>query len=212
MIAAMRRPHSLIVIVVASVLFRAIGVSALEPAAVSAGQGYGTGGQLLVASPKMPDPRFAGTVIYMVDHNAEGALGLIINRPVGAGPLDKFLEGFGLEPPGGNEEILLHYGGPVEPDRLFVLHSSDWQSPRTLSIRGPLAVTAHPDVLAAMADGKGPRHSLAILGYAGWGPQQLEREIARDDWTTAPIDLELIFDDDAETKWERASAGAGITL
>lgn len=171
-----------------------------------------TQGQLVVAAPGMPDPRFAESVIYMVEHNSRGAFGLIVNRPFGSGPLHEFLMGLGLPAPEKSGDVLLHYGGPVDPGRLFVLHSSDWKSPHTVAARGPIAATAHPDVLEAIAGGHGPRHSLVILGYAGWGPQQLEHEMARGDWITAPADPDLVFDDDAETKWERASKTGGLAL
>ena len=175
------------------------------------GQGHFTGGQLLVASPKMPDGRFAQTVIYMVDHDASGAFGLIVNRPLGVGPMDEFMNGLGL-PPGDGGAITLHYGGPVDPGRVFVLHSAEWKGAEPMSRRGPVAVTSNPDVLSALSEGHGPRRSLVIMGYAGWGPRQLEGEMARDDWVTAPLDFDLIFDDDADTKWERASTKAGIAL
>ncbi|MBL6928585.1 MAG: YqgE/AlgH family protein [Rhodospirillales bacterium] len=178
---------------------------------VPGGQGHFTRGQLLVASPKMPDGRFARTVIYMVDHDARGAFGFIVNRPMGAGPMDEFMKSLDL-PPGDGGEITLHYGGPVDPGAVFVLHSAEWKDRDPVSQRGPLAVTTHPDILKAISEGHGPRRSLVIMGYAGWGARQLEGEMARDDWITAPMDFDLIFDTDAATKWERASAKAGVAL
>ena len=126
-------------------------------------------GQLLIAAPHMPDPRFAQTVIYMVTHNAQGAFGLVINRPIGAGPMREFLLGLGLKGGRDSGEVLLHYGGPVEPGRLFVLHTSDWKTVEPMAVHGEIAVTSHPDILKAIAEGRGPRHSLVILGYTGWG-------------------------------------------
>ncbi|WP_316978081.1 YqgE/AlgH family protein [Shumkonia mesophila] len=169
-------------------------------------------GQLLVAAPTMPDPRFARTVIYMVDHTAEGAFGLVVNRPLGAGPLDKLIKGFGIDPGQATGEVVLHYGGPVDSGGLFVLHSTDWKGPATPAALGPLAMTADTEVFRAIAEGGGPKRRLVLVGYAGWGPGQLEREMARKDWLTAPADPDLVFDDDVATKWERASALAGITL
>lgn len=181
--------------------------------AAPSGQGHFTRGQLLVAAPHMPDPRFAETVIYMVDHDARGAFGLIINRPLGEGPMDDFMKGIGLAPGSGSDgKIQLFFGGPVDPGRVFVLHSAEWKSPDTISVRGPIAVTSDANVLKAIAEGNGPRRSLVILGYAGWGPQQLDGEMARDDWITAPLDFDLIFDGDPNTKWERASIKAGVAL
>ncbi len=169
-------------------------------------------GQLLIAAPTMPDPRFARTVIYMVDHSAHGAFGLVINRPLGAGPLDKLIKGFGIDPGQATGDVVMHYGGPVDSSGLFVLHSSDWKGPATPETSGPLAMTADTEVFKAIASGSGPKRRLIMVGYAGWGPGQLEQEMARKDWLTAPADPDLVFDDDIATKWERASAVAGITL
>lgn len=169
-------------------------------------------GQLLVAAPSMSDPRFTHAVIYMVNHDAKGAFGLIVNRPLGAGPLDKLLKGFGLPTGQARGDVTLRFGGPVQPDALYVLHSSDWQGKATFGVAGGLAVTASPEVLKAIADGGGPRRYLFIVGYAGWGPGQLEREMAREDWLSAPADVDLIFGGDDASKWDRATAEAGITL
>lgn len=169
-------------------------------------------GQLLVAATSMSDPRFAHAVIYMVKHDAGGAFGLMVNRPLGAGPLDKLLRGFGLPPGDASGEVTLRLGGPVEPDSLYVLHSSDWRGQSTFGVAGGLAVTATPEVLRAIAAGTGPRRYLLIVGYAGWGPGQLESEMAREDWLSAPADADVIFDADDAGKWDRVSAGAGITL
>jgi len=170
------------------------------------------GGRLLVAAPSMPDPRFAGTVIYMVDHDARGALGLIINRPLGAGPMDKLIKGLGIDPGEATGDVVLHYGGPVDSGGLFVLHSPDWRGAATMASPGPVAMTADTEVFRAVARGEGPKRRLVMVGYAGWGPGQLEREMARDDWMTAPADADFVFDENAAGKWERALAMAGITL
>lgn len=176
------------------------------------GQIHFTRGQLLIAAPHMPDPRFAQSVIYMVDHDESGAFGLIVNRPVGSGSLDSFLKGFGIATDEAGGDIVLHYGGPVEPERIFVLHSAEWQSVANTEVRGPVAVTAGVDVFEAIAENAGPEKSLIIFGYAGWGPRQLEGEMARDDWITAPADFSLIFDENADSKWERAFAVGGVPL
>lgn len=186
--------------------------SGLSEASPRAGALPHVGGRLLVAAPSMPDPRFAGTVIYMVDHDARGALGLIINRPLGIGPLDKLIKGFGIDPGEAKGDVVLHYGGPVDSDGLFVLHSKDWRGAATMAAAGPVAMTADTEVFRAIARGGGPKRRLVIVGYAGWGPGQLEREMARDDWMTAPADADFVFDDDVADKWERALALAGITL
>ncbi len=169
-------------------------------------------GQLLVATQKLGDPRFANTVIYMVDHDAKGAMGLIVNRALGVGPLDKLLKGFGIEDEDLAGTIRLHYGGPVDTGHGFILHSTDYEGPGTRVVNKEMALTTKPEVLKAIAKGEGPKRSLFALGYAGWGPGQLEGEIARDDWVTAPADQDLIFSDDLESTWDRAIKMAGVAL
>jgi len=169
-------------------------------------------GQLLVASKQIGDPRFARTVIYMVAHDKSGALGLVVNRVYGKGSLEKFLKGFNIEAAGVSGEIRLHYGGPVEPGAGFVLHTADYSGTGTRVVDGRVAMTTEMSILKAMAEGNGPRRAMFALGYSGWGPGQLEGEIARGDWFSAPADEKLIFDDDVETKWDRASERAGIKL
>ncbi|MEE9318594.1 MAG: YqgE/AlgH family protein [Rhodospirillales bacterium] len=169
-------------------------------------------GQLLIASPQIGDPRFARTVIYMVDHNKKGALGLVVNKVFGSGSMEKFLRGFNIDVGEIEGDIRLHYGGPVEPGAGFVLHTADYQGPGTRVVNSEMALTTEMSVLKAIAEGHGPRHSLFALGYAGWGAGQLEGEIARGDWFSAPADENLIFDEDVETKWERAQSSAGLKL
>ncbi len=169
-------------------------------------------GQLLVATQKLGDPRFAHTVIYMVDHDTRGAMGLIVNRAIGVGPLDKLLKGFGIEDEDATGTIRLHYGGPVDTDIGFVLHSTDFEGPGTRVVNKEVAITTKLEVLKAIAKGEGPKRSLFAIGYAGWGPGQLEGEIARDDWVTAPADQDLIFSDDLESTWDRAIKTAGVAL
>ncbi len=169
-------------------------------------------GQLLVASPKIGDPRFARTVIYMVSHDKKGALGLVVNKSFGSGSMEKFLKGFNIEASSIEGEIRLHYGGPVEPRAGFVLHTADYEGPGTRIVNSKMALTTEMSVLKAIAEGHGPRHSLFALGYSGWGPGQLEGEIARGDWFSAPADEKLIFGEDLEAIWDRASGSAGLKL
>lgn len=169
-------------------------------------------GQLLVASPQIGDPRFHRTVIYMVSHDRSGALGLVVNKSYGSGPMAKFLKGFDIDAESIEGTIRLHYGGPVEPGAGFVLHTADYSGPGTRVVDEHVALTSEMSVLKAIAEGNGPRHSLFALGYSGWGPGQLEGEIARGDWFSAPADEKLIFDDELETKWRRASGKAGVKL
>ena len=156
--------------------------AAIFIAPASDGSGFVGGryvtGQLLVASPTMGDPRFADTVIYMVNHDAGGAMGLVVNRAMGSGPLNKFLEGLNIDTEGVSGNIRLHYGGPVEPWRGFLLHTSDYIGPGTTLISKEMALTVKLNVLKEIGKGNGPRQSLLAFGYAGWAPGQLERELA----------------------------------
>lgn len=184
----------------------------LARAADAPGTGGSIAGQLLVATPRMSDPRFSETVIYMVDHNAKGAMGLVVNRSLGEGQLKALLEGFGIESEKATGTVRLHYGGPVEAGRGFVLHSTDYTGPDTKVVNGQIAVSTGLDVLEAVGAGEGPREARFILGYAGWGPGQLESEMAREDWLTAPADSSLIFSGDLDAVWEKALASSGLSL
>jgi putative transcriptional regulator len=169
-------------------------------------------GQFLIASPKIGDPRFAETVILMINHDAGGAFGLVVNRVIGQGPLDKFLKGFGVEGGDRGGEVRLHYGGPVEPGRGFILHSTDFDSPTSMPVDARVAWSTQLDALKALSEGKGPRRSLFALGYAGWGPGQLDGELKRGDWLTAPADEDIVFGDDQAGKWRKATQRAGVPL
>lgn len=161
-------------------------------------------GKLLVASAQMTDPRFARSVLYMVEHNDTGAFGLIVNKVIGTGTFAKLLEGFGVDPAGATGSSRLHYGGPVEMNRVYILHRD--------RISG--AVIMSPDVrfLRRLARGEETGPALIVLGYAGWGPGQLEGEIARGDWLSAPAEDSLIFGEDDAGKWDQAIKAAGQPL
>ncbi len=161
-------------------------------------------GQLLVATPDTRYPRFKRTVIYMIKHDADGAMGLIVNRPLGREPMGTLMDRLGVENDGPADDITVHYGGPVEEGLGFVLHTSEYGLSGTVMVADDVAFTARIDVLRDIADGKGPRHSLLMFGYAGWGPGQLEGEFARGSWAVAPASEALVFDDKYETKWRRA--------
>ncbi len=173
--------------------------------------GYLTG-QLLVAMPQMRDVRFARTVIYICAHNADGAMGLVINRLVGSITFPALLAQLGIDSTGLGEEIRVHFGGPVESGRGFVLHSSDYVHSGTMLVDDDVGLTASIDILKDIADGQGPRRSLLALGYAGWGPGQLDAEIQANGWLSVPSDEQLIFGDDLDSKWERAISKIGINL
>ena len=169
-------------------------------------------GQLLVASPKMGDPRFVETVIYVIADDADGSMGLVINRSFGEGPLSALLAGFGVRSHAGRDPVRLHYGGPVDGGRGFVLHSREYQGSSTHMLTNGVALSTGRDVLEAVAAGRGPKHALFALGYAGWGPGQVEEEVSRGDWLTAPADQSLIFTDDLDHVWEKAMRLAGLAL
>jgi len=171
-----------------------------------------TAGQLLVAMPEMRDPRFAEAVIYMVKHNEEGAMGLVINRPLAKGPVKDLLQGFGIENEDATGEIIIHYGGPVGANNGFVLHSDDVMLDDSERVKDGIAMTADPKLIEAMARGKGPRQSMILFGYAGWAPGQLEGELEAGAWHVVPADKTLVFSKEAEKKWQQAMDRRRISL
>ena len=169
-------------------------------------------GQLLVASPDMGDPRFVGTVILMVRHNKDGAFGIVINRPVEERPIAGLLHALGQKDENVEGTIRLFAGGPVEQQIGFVVHSAEYHRPETLAIDGHVALTSSPEVLRDIAHHRGPAKSLLAFGYAGWGPGQLEMEMAQRTWFVAPADMALIFDEDRDKLWDAAMARRVINL
>jgi putative transcriptional regulator len=170
-------------------------------------------GRLLVATPELQDPNFRETVVYIVHHHQAGAMGLVINRVLGTGPLDRMLEGLGIARNGESKvNLRVHYGGPVEPSRAFVLHSPEYHRQDTMMVSDIAALTVAPGILEDMAAGHGPKRSLFALGYAGWAPGQLESELAAGAWLVVEPDSALLFDLDTATKWQRAYDRRGIEL
>ncbi len=168
-------------------------------------------GQLLVAMPAMTDPRFAKSVIYMCAHSSEGAMGLVVNRVFEALTFPALLEQLGIDVQRAIEKpIHVLVGGPVETGRGFVLHSPDYRRDGTLVVDDGVALTATIDILRAIASGKGPRRHLLALGYAGWGPGQLDSEFRSNGWLSVDADDDLVFDSQLDTKWRRAMAKIGI--
>ena len=163
-------------------------------------------GQLLIASPDIGDPRFAHTVILMVKHDKDGALGITINRPVGEKSIASLLEGPGEDVSGIEGTLRIFAGGPVQPEIGFVVHSAEYRRDDTIAVDEHVAMTASRQILRDIGHHRGPVKSLFALGYAGWGPGQLENELARHDWFTAPEEPKLIFDDDRANLWEDAMA------
>jgi putative transcriptional regulator len=167
-------------------------------------------GQLLVAMPTMGDPRFATSVIYVCAHTADGAMGLVVNRPIVKPSFDDLLRQLEVEPLPPARRIRLCSGGPVDNARGFVLHTADWTGEGSLKVNDELALTASLDVLKAIAEGGGPREGLLALGYAGWGPGQLDAELQQNAWLSVPADEPLVFGDDYDSKWRRALAKLNI--
>ncbi len=169
-------------------------------------------GQCLIAMPGMPDPRFSETVIYICAHSDEGAMGLVVNKRFDDIELDDLLEELELDIERSLTDLPIHFGGPVESGRGFVLHTSDCEVEGTLDVAGNIALTSSIDVLRAIAHGQGPSKSLLALGYAGWGPGQLENEIQDNGWLNVQADDAILFGRENEGKWRLAMAKLGIDL
>ena len=178
----------------------------------AAPSGY-IGGQLLVATPAMPDDRFKRTVIYMCVHDAQGALGLVLNKALASPTPAELFQQLDIDPPTEGDLRLTIWGGPVEPERGFVLHSLDYKREDTAAVGGErLGLTASLEILRDMARGAGPVKAILALGHSGWGPGQLDRELQDNGWFVVPPDDSLIFDDDYEGKWSRSLAKLGGRL
>lgn len=168
-------------------------------------------GQILIAMPGMADPRFDHSVILVCAHSPDGAMGLILNKPLDELSFSGLLEQLGIPRAPHGRDIRVQFGGPVERGRGFVLHSSDWQAEgSTLEVPGGLGMTATLDILQALAQGGGPGEAMLALGYSGWGPGQLEAEIGRNDWLTSTAPEGLVFGADDAAKWSAALRGMGI--
>jgi putative transcriptional regulator len=197
-----QQPISALTAMLASALY----LGAALPTAAQTPTPASLAGQLLVASPSMGDPRFARTVIVMVRHDKDGAFGIIVNRPIGERPLAGLLEMLGEKDTAVAGTVRIFAGGPVQPEMGFVVHSSDYHRPGTIDINGRVAMTASREILRDIGHNNGPNKSLIAFGYAGWGPGQLEGELARRDWSIAPGASNLIFDEDREKVWDAAFA------
>lgn len=168
-------------------------------------------GKLLVAMPSMGDPRFEHSVVLLCAHSDKGAMGLIVNKPNKEIRMSDVLDQLDISASGETSEMPVHFGGPVETGRGFVLHSVDYLSSlHTLKVGQDFGMTATLDILEEIAAGKGPEHALMMLGYAGWGPGQLESEIAQNGWLTADAAANLIFQVPAAQKWSAALESLGV--
>jgi putative transcriptional regulator len=168
-------------------------------------------GQLLVAMPQMQDPRFARSIVYLCAHSDDaGALGIVVNKTFDALTISELYAHLNIEAARLNRPQPVHFGGPCDPGRGFVLHSADYRDDGTLDIGDDFAMTATLDILRAIGKGEGPRQSLLALGYAGWAPGQLDAEIQANGWLSVAADAALVFDDEQDGKWQRAMAKIGV--
>jgi len=169
-------------------------------------------GQLLVAMPQMEDQRFARSVVYICAHTDDGAMGLILNKLAEAINFSDLLEQLNLPVATVSDKTRIHFGGPVETGRGFVLHSDDFTQDASLLIENGVALTATVDILSAISKGNGPRNYLLALGYAGWAPGQLDSEIQANGWLIAPADTDILFGSKIENKWSTALNTIGIDV
>jgi putative transcriptional regulator len=160
--------------------------------------------------PSMQDPRFDRSVILMCAHNEEGAMGIVINKLIDELTLPELMRQLKIGGDGFAGRSEVHFGGPVEVGRGFVLHSPDYLEAGTMVIGDEFALTATLDVLRAIGRGEGPTRSLLALGYAGWGPGQLDAEFQANGWLTVPPDQEIVFGAGFADKWQRALAKLGV--
>ncbi|WP_439562125.1 YqgE/AlgH family protein [Roseinatronobacter sp.] len=174
-------------------------------------------GKLLIATPAMPDPRFAHAVVFLCAQSTEGTMGLIINKPLPDLTIQKLAQHLELAGSGANAGLAdagdgpIHFGGPVETGRGFVLHTQDYFSPDgSIEVSDGVVLTTSSDVLAGLARGQGPAHAIAALGYAGWGPDQLEQELHAGGWLLADPDPDLIFATIDSEKWASALRKIGV--
>ncbi|WP_346838498.1 YqgE/AlgH family protein [Microbulbifer sp. SAOS-129_SWC] len=171
----------------------------------------GLRGQFLLAMPGMEDPRFHQTIAFVCEHNRDGAMAIVINAPSKVFWKEVFeqlsLEDFSLR---GDEMVLL--GGPVSPEQGFVLHGAGAVFDSTLEVNRDISLTASKDILESLAAGRGPDDVLLALGYSGWGPGQLEEELADNAWLTLPAEPEILFATPWEKRWQTAAARHGIDM
>ncbi len=202
----LQRDCRLWVIAAAAIVVSASVLHAALPTAPDVSGPTSLTGQLLIASPALRDPPFDHAVILVAQHNRGGALGIVINRPLGRRPIASLLEAFGADASGVTESVRIFLGGPVNPEVGFVIHSADYHGADTTDIDGRVALSAAPAILRDIGLGKGPHKSLVALGYAGWAPSQLDDELAQGVWDTVPEDPALVFDDDRSKVWVDALA------
>ncbi len=168
-------------------------------------------GKLLIAMPGMSDPRFVSSVVFMCAYSDEGAMGLIVNKPADELQINDLLTQLEIPKGNGSRDIRVHFGGPVEVGRGFVLHSADYDGgDATMDVDDQFGMTATKDVLEALANGTGPDVAMLMLGYAGWEPGQLENEIKANGWLVADASHEIVFGADSSTMWVAALKTLGV--
>ncbi|MCR9215087.1 MAG: YqgE/AlgH family protein [Proteobacteria bacterium] len=167
-------------------------------------------GKLLVAMPSMSDPRFERAVILLCAHSEAGAMGILLNKTLDALTFDELLEQLDIQNAGDAGQIKVHFGGPVDTERGFVVHSTDLLHETTLVIGEDMALTATIDMLKTIASGSGPDNSFLALGYSGWGPGQLEQEIQQNGWLVVKPDSEIVFGSELDGKWQTAVNKLGV--
>jgi putative transcriptional regulator len=193
---------------IAALLLFAVPLGAAAPAATEPAvtETASLTGQLLIAAPTIGDPRFFHAVILLLRDDKTGALGIVINHPVGERSIASLLKATGANATGIEGSLQVFVGGPVEPELGFVVHTADYRRPETMTVDGQVAMTASPQILEDIGRHRGPKKSLFAFGYAGWGPGQLAGEMARHDWFTTPEDPKLVFDADRADLWTEAMA------
>ncbi len=159
-------------------------------------------GKLLVAQSQVRDPRFAKSVIFVVAHDSTGTMGLVINKVMGEVDSQQILKSLGLEPSKQQMELQLHFGGPVELERGFVLHSADFLPETSRRIKAGIAFSADAETMKAIIEKRGPKRYLIAFGYAGWSEGQLEMEVKRGDWRILPSDESRVFTESPDRLWE----------
>ncbi|MBA3813943.1 MAG: YqgE/AlgH family protein [Alphaproteobacteria bacterium] len=172
--------------------------------------GYLTG-QFLLAMPYLADPRFEKVVIYICGHDNNGAMGLVVNKRLGDLTLKGLLDYLNLPQESIKRELPIYFGGPVDTERGFILHSDDFTHPGTVPLSNHISLTATVDVLQSIAAGGGPKDCLLAMGYVGWGPGQLDSELHSNKWIQAESDPEILFHVPIEKKWEVAISTLGVT-
>lgn len=168
---------------------------------------------LLIAMPHLTDPSFNRAVIYICDYSPQGALGLVINRPMSSAKVEMILETLGIEMSIATNSLPdVYYGGPVQPGQGFVLHSPEYKVEDTSQLSGEFALSTNIEVLKDISRGNGPEQYRLSMGYAGWGEGQLDREIANGDWLLVPADAEFVFQKPDTVKWAQAAKRFGIEI